>query len=111
MALLQNVLTHTLWVLGVSGVLATCSYMQWRRTVYGRSWRFVVRTPRFLFPLCLSITLISAGAALSGFFGVQSGAGWGSIAWGGLALLFALQSVFYARAGDRQGWDTPTEGK
>jgi formate-dependent nitrite reductase membrane component NrfD len=111
MALLHSMLAHTLWVLGISGVLATGSYLQWHRTAYERPWRFVVRTPRFLFPLCLNIALICVGAALSGSLGVQPDARWSTYVWGGLALLFAGQSVLYAHAGDRHGWDTPTEGE
>lgn len=108
---LQNLLVHALWVLGLSGALATGSYLQWRRTIHRQSWRLVVRTPRFLFPLCLSIALICAGVALSGRFGVQPDALWESLLWGGLALAFAGQSVWYAVAGDKHGWDTSTEGK
>ena len=108
---LQSLLANALWVLGVSGVLATGSYMQWHRTIHKQSWRFVVRTPRFLFPLCLSIALICAGAALSGRFGVQPDAWWEAFVWGGLALLFGGQSVLYALAGHKQGWDTSTEGE
>jgi len=108
---LQNLLVHALWVLGLSGVLATGSYLQWRRTVRSQSWRFVVHTPRFLFPLCLSVALISTGAALSERLGIQPNALWESLLWGGLALVFFGQSAWYAIAGDKHGWDTSTEGK
>lgn len=107
----QNLLVNTLWVLGLSGVLATGSYLQWHRTIHGRSWWFVMRTPRFLFPLCLSIALICTGVALSGRLGVPPDALWESLLWGALALAFFGQSVGYAVAGNKHGWDTSTEGK
>ena len=111
MASLQSVWVNSLWVLGVSGVLATGSYMQWHRTARHWSWRFVVRTPRFLFPLCLNIILICAGVALNGRFGVQPDAWWQGFIWVGFTLLFASQSVLVAVAGHNHGWDTAMEGK
>ena len=111
MPFLHNLLVHTPWVLGLSGVLATGSYLQWRRTIHSQSWRFVMQTPRFLLPLCLSVALVCTGVALSGRFGVQPDARWKSLLWGGLALAFFGQSVWYAIAGDKHGWDTPMEGK
>jgi hypothetical protein len=107
---LLGVLSNTLWILGLSGVLATVSYVNWYRFLHRRSWQFVLSTPRLLFPLCLSITLICAGAAMAGRFGADQAAWQETLVWGALAAVFAGQSIAYYMAGHKNGWDTSTEG-
>lgn len=110
MSLKLDVLSNLLWIMGVSGVLATCSYGNWYRLLHEWSWRFLLRTPRFLFPLCLSSTFICTGVAMNGRFGADPAAWYVILVWTVLAIVFAGQSIGYYLAGDRNGWSTSTEG-
>ena len=105
-----DVMSDFLWILGVSGALATISYGSWYRALHHRSWRYVFSVPRFLFPLCLSSTFICSGAALSGRYGVTQVAWYETLVWAVLAAVFARQSVAYYLAGVSNGWETSTEG-
>ena len=111
MPTLQSVLSDALWILGLSGLLATGSYMQWHRVVHGRTWRYVLHTPRLLLPFCLSATFFCAGVALSGRLATDPAAWWETVVWVIMVVFFTIHSVLYGVAGDKYGWDTSTEGK
>ena len=106
----QSLLANVLWLFGMSGVLATFSYMAWHRKQHDLSWRALWASPRLLAPLALSLTAFCTGMAWAGAVEFQPSPWWQTIAWTVLALLFALQAVLYARAGRRTGWDNPVEG-
>lgn len=99
-----------LWVMGVSGVFAAVGFAHWRSRINGRSLRFLLGTPQFLFPLCLSSSLLCAGAAIGGRSGVHPVAWYVTFVWIVLAVLFAGQGMRYYLTGDRNGWTTSTEG-
>ena len=105
----QSLFSNSLWVLGLAGVLATFSYMSWLRGVRGWSWKYTLNTPLFLAPLSLSLFVFSGGMMASGQVSIMPVPWWQSVAWGVLALLFGVQSVFYLRAGRSRGWDAPIE--
>lgn len=105
----QSLLSNSLWVLGLAGVLATFSYMNWLRGIRCWSWPYTWNTPMFLTPLSLSLFLFSGGMASAGLLSVSPAPWWQLIAWSVLALLFGVQAVLYARAGRHSGWDAPIE--
>lgn len=109
MITLQSLFADALWVLGLAGALATFSYMAWYRDFNGWRWKVVLKLPRLLAPLCLSLTLFSVGMLLAGLFAFYPSPWWQTAAWSVLSLLFALQSAVYLRAGRRRGWDIPIE--
>lgn len=106
-----SLLANGLWVLGLAGVVATFSYMNWLRSVRQWSWRQTLKMPIFLTPFTLSLFLFSGGIALTGLFSGVPTPWWQTIAWSVLTLLFGIQAVIYTRAGRRDGWDIPIEGK
>jgi hypothetical protein len=108
--MMVNVISDVLWIMGVSGAVATISYMYWLRTLEYRSWRFLLSTPQFLFPLCLSSTLTCAGAAIGGRSSVLPVAWYETLVWAALAAVFAYWSVECYLAGHKNGWKTSTEG-
>jgi hypothetical protein len=106
-----SLLSNSLWVLGLAGVLATFSYMSWLRGVRRWSWRYTLKTPIFLTPFTCSLFLFSGGIALTGLFSGAPTPWWQTIAWSVLTLLFGVQTLAYAWAGRQGGWDAPIEGK
>ena len=106
-----SLISDSLWVFGLAGVLATASYMNWIRSVRQWTWARTLNTPMMLAPLCFSLFLFSGGMALSGALSASPAPLWQEIAWGVLAVLFGFQTVLYARTGRRTGWDAPIEGQ
>ncbi len=106
-----SLFSNTLWVLGLAGVLATFSYMNWLRGVQRWTWSYTFSTPLFLTPLSFSLFLFSGGMALTGWFSLLPAPWWQLIAWSVLALLFGVQAALYTRAGLHSGWDAPIEEK
>lgn len=109
MVSLQDVLVDALWILGIAGVLATLSYMNWYRRAQGLSWRHVLGLPRALIPLCVSMEIFCIGIAANGVLSTPAAPWWETAAWSVLAILFAVQTIAYGVAGARNGWDTPLE--
>jgi len=108
---LEDVLVDVIWILGLSGVLATISYVSWYKSHKGWKWGYAFSVPRSLIPLCLSLEIFCIGMALNGLLPQQSVPIWESAAWSILALLFVIQIIIYGLAGRRNGWDTSMEGK
>jgi hypothetical protein len=109
MLTLPGLLSAGLWILGLAGVLATLSYVDWRRGLQRWRWGQVLALPRLLSPFYLSVTLFCTGMALSAITN-PSPVWWQIAAWSVLAILFAASGVQYTLAGRRNGWDTPIEG-
>lgn len=117
MSALQSLLVNSIWVLGLSGLLATLSYMDWYRSV--KQWTFLetLSRPRMLAPLYASLTCFCAGLCISEFvfsgpvpattlIAIVGGL-WKSIVWGGFAIYFTAYSCQAILFGRRHGWDTP----
>lgn len=105
----QSLLANILWLFGLAGVLAVFSYCAWYRKLHDLSWRQLWGMPLLLAPLSLTLTAFCAGMAWAGAVDYQPSPWWQTIAWLVLALLFAVQSVLYVRAGRQAGWDNPVE--
>lgn len=105
------VLANGLWILGCAGLLATASYLDWQRKLQHRGWRQIWPTPRFLFPVSLSLAMVCAGCVWSGRVAVPPVTWWETGVWVGLALSLIACSAISAMAGDKYGWDTTMEGK
>lgn len=99
-----GVLLNSLWILGLSGVLATISYMDWLRKERSWSWRIITQTAAFLFPFSLSMLITCIGIGASGWYGTPSQPFWQTLLWLVLAVLFAMQSVAYYKVGHQKGW-------
>ncbi len=106
---LQEIFIDALWIIGIAGVLATLSYMNWYRSANNWTWRQLFNLPRMLIPLCVSMEFFCIGVAVKGVLAVQPAPWWETVAWSALAVLFAIQTVAYGIAGVRYGWDTPLE--
>jgi membrane protein YdbS with pleckstrin-like domain len=104
-------LANGMWILGCAGLLATAGYLDWQRSFQQRSWSQVWSTPRFLFPVSLSLVLVCAGCAWNGRVAVHPATWWVTGVWVALALLFVVFSVNSFMAGDKRGWDITMEGK
>lgn len=105
-----SVFTDVLWVAGLIGVIATLSYANWQRETRRWRWKTVLSLPRYLTPLCLSLTLLSGGLCLAGATGHHNAATWETIIWGVITILFAIQVAAYSAIGTRRGWSAPIEG-
>jgi hypothetical protein len=108
---LTDVLIDTLWILGLAGVFATFSYMDYLRSQQQPKigWRQMWQRPVMLTPLSVSLTLFSTGLALNGATAFQPDPLWQTAIWAVMALLFAAQSVLYWRAGQARGWHIPVD--
>lgn len=87
---LQQVLVHALWVVGLSGLLATFSFAGWQRRSGGVAHRLA---SRLFVPTVLSLVAVCTGALLNGFLHSHTTTSharswWGQAAWG--LLLFIL---------------------
>jgi hypothetical protein len=107
MVTLQGVMMNALWVIGLAGVLATFSYMDWWRQMQGWTWSQAWNMPRLLAPLSWSLAVTSIGVCGSGWMAKPPAAWWITLIWAALALLFMVQAMAYSLAGKRRGWDTP----
>jgi hypothetical protein len=108
---LTDVLIDALWVLGLAGVFATFSYMDYYRHLRHWRWRETWQRPCLLGPLSLSLTIFSLGLALNAATASPSAPWWESVIWIAMTLLFAWQTFFYSRAGQKAGWDVPVDVK
>lgn len=106
---LTDVLIDALWVLGLAGVFATFSYMDYYRRLLGWRWRDAWSRPRLLAPLSLSLFVFSVGVGLNGATAFQPDPWWQTALWAVMGVLFAWQTVIYWMAGRRRGWDRPLE--
>ncbi len=106
---LTDVLIDALWILGLAGVFATFSYMDYYRHLRHWRWREVWQRPLMLTPLSVSLTVFSLGLALSGATAYQPDPWWQTLIWATMTLLFGWQSVLYSRIGIKQGWSNPIE--
>lgn len=108
---MQTIVSSIFWVLGLAGVLATVSYVNWVRS--GSHWTLActLQMPLLLAPLSISLFFFSGGMALTMLFAAPPAPWWQMIAWSILAGLFGVQAVMYTRAGYRHGWATPIEGQ
>jgi hypothetical protein len=108
---LTDVLIDALWILGLAGVFATFSYMDYYRHQRRWRWRDAWQRPCLLMPLSLSLTIFSLGVGLSGATAYQPAPWWESAVWGVMTVIFAWQTFLYTQSGRRQGWDQPMEAK
>ncbi len=104
---LQAVLFDALWILGLAGGLATCSYLDWVRLQRGWRWRSLWDRPCFVVPLSVSLALFCGGVGLSGATADPPDPRWQTGVWGFLALLFVVEALLYAWAARVHGWATP----
>ena len=104
----QSVIFNALWIIGLSGVLATVSYTDWLRKTRGQPWKLALRLPGFTMPFSFSMFITALGIALSGWFGMTRQPIWQAALWLFLAISFLIQSIVYAMAGRKHGWDVPS---
>jgi hypothetical protein len=107
----QYILSSLLWIIGLAGVLATFSFAAWQSTASGRRLSEIMRTPRFLAPLCIGLEFFSIGMAIGGLVAYRRAPWWETLAWTIFVILFGIQAILYGLAGSRYGWDTPVEGR
>ncbi len=103
----QAVLFDALWILGLAGVLATFSYLDWVRLQRGWRWRSLWDRPCFVVPLSVSLALFCVGVGLSGATSEPPDPWWQTTMWGLLALLFVVEALLYTRAARVHGWEAP----
>jgi hypothetical protein len=108
---LTDVLIDALWILGLAGVFATFSYIDYYRHLRRWRWRDAWQRPCLLMPLSLSLTIFSVGLALNGVTTYQPAPWWETLVWSAMALIFAWQTFLYTQAGRRRGWDLPVEAE
>lgn len=104
-----GVAADVVWVLGLSGTLATVSYMAWYRGICQWNWRTTFSVPRMLAPLCVSMCTFCVGLMLSDLTSARPASWWETLVLSSLALVFAIQAVVYVRLGLRCGWNIPVE--
>lgn len=107
MVSLTDVLIDALWILGLAGVFATFSYIDYYRHLRGWRWRDAWQRPCLLMPLSLSLTIFSLGLTLNDAFAHSPAPWWRTAIWLVLTLLFAWQTYSYSHAGRQIGWDAP----
>jgi hypothetical protein len=94
-----------IWMSGLFSVLLTAAYiLQERRRHRGFTLR-IGSLPRILVPLYGSLAVFCTGLALHAYAAQNTVSLWMSLAWGGLALLFALRVISAISVGIRDGWD------
>ncbi len=103
----RTALFDALWILGLAGVLATCSYLDWVRLQRGWRWRSLWDRPCFVVPLSVSLALFCGGVGLSGATADPPDPRWQTGVWGFLALIFVVEALLYARAARSRGWEAP----
>jgi hypothetical protein len=93
-ALIRN----SLWITGLSLVLATLSYVSWLAALRGvRLWR-ALDWPAFVVPASAGLTLFAGSLAWG------ASRPWERILWSVLALAFLAQAAFGWRTARKQGW-------
>ncbi len=75
------VLVHSLWILGLSVMLATFSFHDWLRRESGRSFRLQAQDPAFSLPMYTGLWLVALGLV-----SMSSFAWWERIFWGFLLI-------------------------
>ncbi len=100
-----DVMVDALWVLGLAGLFATFSYMDWYRRPRRWRWNDTWNRPRMLVPLNLSLALFSLGLALNSVTGYRPAPWWETATWGIMTVVFLWQVVIYWREGRQRGWD------
>jgi hypothetical protein len=111
MITLTALLIDALWILGLAGLFATFSYIDYYRHLHCWRWRDAWKTPRLLTPLNLSLTVFSFGLALNGATGQPPAPVWELALWSAISVAFAWQTILYWRIGQRQGWDLAIDGR
>ena len=106
---LTDVLIDALWIVGLAGVFATFSYIDYYRHLRHWRWREAWQRPCLLTPLSLSLTIFSLGLALNGATAYQPAPWWETAIWAAMTLLFAWQTALYGLAGRKNGWDIPVD--
>lgn len=107
---LTDVLIDALWILGLAGVFATFSYIDYYRHLQRWRWRDAWQRPALLMPLSLSLTVFTLGLTLNGVTAQPRAPLWETAIWAVMLLLFAWQTVVYTQVGRRRGWTVPLDG-
>ena len=95
----QAVFIDFLWLLGATGVLATFSYHDWKRSLFKWGWH-AWKLPGFLLPLNLSLTIFCLGLALNGVMADVTAPWWQTTIWAVMTLVFGMQAFRYWRIGN-----------
>jgi hypothetical protein len=90
-----GVVTNGLWVLGLAGMLATLSYLDYYARIRGQPVRQVLNAPMFVRPFSWAAVVFCLGVAASG------GSWWQRAAWAVLAVLFGVQAWQSRKPADR----------
>ncbi len=106
MLTLRSVFLNALWVLGLSGLLATFSFMDWYRQQQGWRWKKTFTVARFLAPMSLSLMFTCIGIGGAGWVGYAPSPWWQTTLWLVLAVSFLIQFISYLRFARKNGWDT-----
>jgi hypothetical protein len=77
------VLTHSLWIVGLSIALATFSYHDWLRRELNKPLRQQLREPSFRFPVNVGFLLVALGLTL-----LEGARWWERVLWFLLACSF-----------------------
>lgn len=116
MSAIQSLLVNSVWVVGLAGLLATLSYLDWYRSIRKWPFREAFSRPVALVPLYVSLTCFCSGLLLSEVIfnpislqAVTFGGIWEPILWAIFTIYFIFQSVQAAIQGRRNGWDRPIE--
>jgi hypothetical protein len=107
---LTDVLIDAFWLLGLAGVFATFSYIDYYRHLNHWRWRDAWKRPRLLMPLHLSLAVFSLGLALNGVTGQPAAPLWETAIWSAITVAFAWQTILYWRVARRQGWNVAVDG-
>lgn len=116
MTALVSLSINSIWVIGLSALLATASYLDWYRRIHRWTLRDTFRRPLALGPYFTSLALISFGLFLNSAMvmapNVESMTGlWKAITWGGCTIIFAFQTILTVLTGVRKGWDVPIKNE
>lgn len=114
MSAIQSLVVNSVWVVGLAGLLATISYIDWYRTVQKWTFREAFIRPVALFPLNASLACFCGGLLLSELFftpitfeTVRWGIIWKPLLWAIFTVYFIYHAVQAAQYGRRDGWDKP----
>ena len=88
-----RVFTNSLWILGLSTLLAAFSYNDWLATETGQRRRDLFKEPAWRLPCSLGLFLTCAGWMLS-----QADRWWEKVLWFGLAAWFGWEMLLVMMA-------------
>lgn len=91
------VAANTLWILGLSLLLAVVSWAYWRALEEGAAMRSVLARPTLRRGVDLALLLFCAGLAAT------SGRMWERMVWGLLTAVWVVQAGLAGRAAEREG--------